>query len=310
MIGARRGGRARDILGECMADGGGRAVKLSAADMRFVVAEMLDCRMSRQYERFTSYVDPAVVLHCHSWRVGIVGPKVWRGASGVRELFRRTDENYLPLGYEIVDILVDGENAVVRWRADWRRHENGCIYTNDAAHFLRWENGLVVEMHEFFDAHCPSTPGCACPPSFEALFTPRPAGLSRDEMERRARKLISFEEDGPDHVLLRQWCSPDIVCEFVGDKSRIPYAGRHIGIEAVIGIIRAIRVEFEQRLQGVSDVLIEDSRVGGRRHVQWRHRGTGRTGVSELADFVRFDDGLIVELIEFRDTVTLRRMQD
>lgn len=293
-----------------MHGGKGCAEKLGAAGIRFVVAEMLECRMRRQYDRFAAYVDRAVVLHCHSWREGVVGPKVWTGVASVRELFRRTDENYFPLEHEILDILVDGDCAVVRWRAGWRRHENGRVYNNDAAHFLRWENGLVVEMHEFFDAHCPTSPGCANLPSLENMLAPRAPGLSREEMARRARRLVSFEQDGPDMELVRQWCSPDIVCDFVGNRARIPYAGRHKGVDAMLGIIRAIRVDFEQQLFAVSEVLIEGARVGGRRQVRWRHRGTGRSGISELADFVRFDDGLIVELIEFRDTVALSWMQE
>ncbi|MEK8094647.1 nuclear transport factor 2 family protein [Methylocystis sp. IM3] len=290
--------------------GGSRDLALSATDKRFVIAEMLDCRMRRHYDRFASFVDPGVVLSCHSWREGMVGPAVWRGADGLRELFRRTDENYLPGDHEIIDVLVDGDEAVVRWRADWRRHDNGRIYTNDAAHFLRWDQGRVVEMHEFFDAHCRSTPACACLPSFETLLTPRPPGLPRGEMERRARRLLEFESGSPEPALVLKWCAPDIICDFAGDRARLPYAGRHTGVDALLGIIRAVHVDFEQRPLGLSRILIEDARAACWRQVEWRHRGTGRTGVCELADFVRFDNGLIVECIEFRDTVSLLRMQD
>lgn len=293
-----------------MESGSNRAVRLTAAETRRLISGMLDCRMRGQYDRFSACLDPGVIVYCNSWREGVVGPDVWTGASSLRDVFRRTDENYLPLEHEILDILVEGDRAVVRWRGNWRRHENGRVHTVDAAHFLRFENGLVVEMHEFFDTHCPSTPQCACSPSFDSLLTPRPAGLSREEMERRARLLVSFQAEGPDVHLVREWCSPDIVCEFVGDRARIPYAGRHKGIDAMLGVIRALKIDFDQQLYAVSEVLVEDARVGGRRQVKWRHRGTGRGGISELADFVRFDDGLIVELIEFRDTVSLMHMQD
>ncbi len=289
---------------------GSRDVALSATEIRFIIAEMLDCRMRRHYDRFAAFVDPAVVLSCHSWREGMIGPGVWRGVEGLRALFRRTDENYFPCDHEIIDILVDGDQAAVRWRADWRRHENGRVYTNDAAHFLRWRNGRVVEMHEFFDAHCRSTPACVCPPSFEALLTPRPPGLRRDDMERRARRLLALETGSPEPDLVRRWCAPDIVCDFAGDRARLPYAGRHIGLDALLGIIRAVNVDFEQRALGLSPILIEEGRAACWRQVEWRHRGTGRSGVCELADFVRFDSGLIVEFIEFRDTVSLVRMQD
>jgi ketosteroid isomerase-like protein len=293
-----------------MPERGERAVRLSAADIRFIIGEMLDCRMRRQYDRFIAHVDPDMVMHCHSWREGVIGPNVWPGKEGLRALFIRTDENYFPCEHEILDILVDGDRAAVRWRGDWRRHDNGRIYTNDAAHFLRWENGSVVEMHEFFDAHCKSTTHGGCASGFENLLTPRPPGISTDEMRRRARRLLHFQAGQPEPDLLRQWFSPDVICEFIGDRLRTPYAGRHAGLETLLGIIRSVHVEFEQRPLALSDILIEDGRAACWRHVEWRHRGTGRTGVSELADFVRFDNGLVAELIEFRDTVSLLRMQD
>ncbi|GLI91400.1 nuclear transport factor 2 family protein [Methylocystis echinoides] len=293
-----------------MPDGESRAVKLSATEIRFIIGELLDARISRQYDRFLSFVDPAVVLTCHSWREGVLGPNVWPGSDGLRNLFVRTDENYLPVDFEILDILVDGDRAAVRWRGDWRRHDNGRVYTNDAAHFLRWENGRVIEMHEFFDAHCQSTPSCACTPGFEALLTPRPSGILPDEMRRRARRLLHFQIGRPEPDLLREWFSPDVVCEFIGDRARTPYAGRHAGLETLLGIIRSVHVDFDQRPLALSDLLIEDERAACWRHVEWRHRGTGRVGVSELADFVKFDNGLVIELIEFRDTVSLLRMQD
>jgi ketosteroid isomerase-like protein len=289
---------------------GNRAVALSATDIRFIIAEMLDCRMRRHYDRFVSFVDPAVVLSCHSWREGMIGPGVWNGVEGLRDLFRRTDENYLPGDHEIIDILVDGDQAAVRWRADWRRHENGRVYTNDAAHFLRWSNGRVVEMHEFFDAYCQPAPASVGLPSFEALLTPRQPGVRREEMERCARRLLQLETGRPEPDLVRKWCSPDIACVFAGDRARLPYAGSHKGLDALLGIIRAVHVDFEQRALGLSKILIEDARAACWRQVEWRHRGTGRTGVCELADFVRFDNGLIAELTEFRDTVSLVRMQD
>lgn len=99
-----------------------RTAGLAAADMRRLIAEMLDLRMRRAYDRFQNYVDPRVVVYCNAWREGIIGPDVWNGAPALFDLFRRTDENYLPLGYEILDMATDGDRAVVRWRGDWRRH--------------------------------------------------------------------------------------------------------------------------------------------------------------------------------------------
>jgi ketosteroid isomerase-like protein len=222
-----------------MLDGEDSEARLGASDMRRFIAEMLDCRMRRDYRRFVEYVSPSVVVYCNAWREGIVGPAIWTGADALVDLFRRTDENYFPLQHEILDIIVDGDKAVVRWRGEWRRHANGKIYTLDAAHFLKWEKDRVVEMHEFFDAHCPSTPACVCEVSFDHLLTPVPSGLDREEMADRLRRLAAFAADGPDEALMRAWCSPNVVSDFIGDRARLPYAGRHRGVEAMIGIIRA-----------------------------------------------------------------------
>jgi hypothetical protein len=96
----------------------------------------------------------------------------------------------------------------------------------------------------------------------------------------------------------------------VGDQARLPYAGRHVGVEAMLGVIRAVNIDFEQTNVAVSEMIVDGSQVCGRRRVHWRHRGTCRRGVSELAGFVRFENGLVVELIEFRDTVSLALMAD
>jgi ketosteroid isomerase-like protein len=67
-------------------------------------------------------------------------------------------------------------------------------------------------------------------------------------------------------------------------------------------------VDFEQLDHVIREIIVDGGRVAVRRTVEWRHRGTGRRGLVELADFARFEDGLIVEVIEFRDTITILSM--
>ena len=94
-----------------------------------------------------------------------------------------------------------------------------------------------------------------------------------------------------DYKLLREFYAPDVACEFIGDKSRIPYAGRRIGIEALISIVRSINIDFEQSNHVVNDIIVDGGRVAVRRSVDWRHRGTGRRGRVDLAEFARFENG-------------------
>ncbi len=283
--------------------------EMIASEIRRNIAEMLQFRMSGQVDRLLRHFSPTTLVHCASSREGLLGPGVWEGVEALGSVFRLTDENYQPLEHEILDILVQGQRAAVRWRGAWRRHATSRVYMKDAANFLRWENGFVVEMYEFFEHTSVSAPNCIRVPSAKTLWMEQPPGLGRDEIERRARKLIAISSNGPDVGLLREYCSPDVLCDFVGDRARIPYAGRHIGVEALINIVRASEVDFEQSRCEISEILIEDGRVAGRRSVEWRHRGTARRGLVNLASFMRFENGLIVELIQFHDIVTMLEMR-
>jgi ketosteroid isomerase-like protein len=283
--------------------------ELAACEIRRRIGGMLEARVSGRIDHFLPYFARDAVIHCASSREGLLPRGVWRGLEALRSITERSDENYLPLEHEIQDIVVDGQRAVVRLRGEWRRHANSKIYTIDAAHFLRWENGLVVEMFEFFERASRSTPHYSALSSYENIFAERRPGLDRDEIERRARQLIMFPSSGPEVGTILEFCADGIVCDFVGDGARIPYAGRHYGLEALINIVRAVAVDFEQTHCETHEMIIEGGQVAGRRRVEWRHRGTGRCGIVDLANFVRFEDGKIVELIEFRDSVTLLAMQ-
>jgi len=284
-------------------------VGMAATEIRRRVAEMLQCRMCGQIKEMLHYFAPRAVVHYTKSREGMFRSATWEGVDALGSITKFTDENYTPLEYEILDLLVDGQQAVVRWRGAWRRVATGKIYMVDAAHFLRWEGDLVVEMHEFFERMSHAAPSSQRLASFEDLLALKTPGLSRQEMDRRARKIVTFPANGPEIGLIREFCSPEIVCDFVGDRARLPYAGRHVGIDALINIIRMIAVDFEQSTCEISEILIDGDRLAGRRNVEWRHRGTGRNGNVDLADFVRFENGLIVELIEFRDSSTLLEMQ-
>ncbi|PWB84509.1 MAG: hypothetical protein C3F11_00945 [Methylocystaceae bacterium] len=144
---------------------------------------------------------------------------------------------------------------------------------------------------------------------FEEFLSSGRPGLDREEIIRRVKLLSTLPSDKQDYEIVRELYSPDVVCEFIGDKSRIPYAGRHIGIEALMCVLRTINIDFEQSNHSVDDIIVDGARVAVRRSVDWRHRGTGRRGRVDLADFARFENGLIVEMVEFRDSIAILSMQ-
>ena len=249
-----------------------------------------------------------VELNYSCSRLGVLPPGQWRGRDALRAHLRRVDIDYEPLDAEILAVLVEGDNTVVRWISSWRHRATGHIHRMDMAHFLRWRNGLVSEMYEFRDQRCVARGADFLPQSLDDILNPRSPGLARDEMARRLIAMGSFSRS-PDIALMRELCSPDVVCEFVGDRTTVSHAGRHRGVEALINIVRSIEVEFEQLGTAMPEVIVDGGAAAARRIVEWRHRGTGRCGQVQLADFVRFEDGRIVEIVEFRDSMALLQMQ-
>ena len=111
--------------------------------LRRQISEMLEARMTGQISQLMSYFSPDVVVHCACSRGSLLGPG-GRAADALRSITRLTDENFQPLEYEILDILVDGAKAVVRWRGAWRHHATAQVCSIDAAHFLHWRSGVVI----------------------------------------------------------------------------------------------------------------------------------------------------------------------
>jgi len=249
-----------------------------------------------------------VVLNYSCSRHGLLPPGQWRGRDALRAHLRRVDVDYEPLDAEVLAVLVDGDNTVVRWLSSWRHRATGQIHRVDMAHFLRWRNGLVAEMHEFRERYCVPRRAVVLAQSLDDILNPRGPGLARDEMARQLIALSSFSF-APDVTRIREMCSRDVVCEFVGDRASISHAGRHRGVEALINIVRGLGVEFEQLGLATSEIIIDGGMAASRRTVEWRHRGTGRRGHIQLADFVRFEDGRIVEVVEFGDSMALLRMR-
>lgn len=288
---------------------GGPAGRAAEKETRRRVHEVIAARMSGDAEAFLTFFAQDVELRHNCPRLALFPAGRWSGQDALRENVRRADIAFEPLDAEVLDVLVEGDRAAVRWRGSWRRRANDAVLHKDLAHFLRWRNGRIVEMDEFADYHVKPRFAGERLRSFAELIDPPPPCLSRDEMARRLMELGNFSSEGPDIGLFRAYCARDVVSEFVGDPATIFYAGRHCGIDALTRVIGAINTDFEQVGATPSQMIVDGGAVATRRTVEWRHRGTGRRGIVELADFLRFESGLIVELVEFRDTVALMQMQ-
>ncbi len=288
----------------------GPSAQLPDGEIRCRLGEIAHFRLTGQLGRMAKHFAPDVVVHFNCTQLGLFSSGTSRGRDAFIASMRRSEIDYEALDGEIVDVLVENGRAAVRWSTCWRHRGTGRVYVIDMAYFLKWRGSEIVELYEYLDYPSPPGIGRDALSTFDRMMRPSGPGLSRKEIVSRVNELANFASArGPDVALIREYYSPEIVCEFVGQRTRIPYAGKHVGVEAVINIVRAINVDFEQLDYELSDILVDGGRLACRRTVHWRHRGTGRRGVVELAEFVKFEDGLIVELIEYRDSVTILEMQ-
>ncbi|HMK88778.1 MAG TPA: nuclear transport factor 2 family protein [Methylocystis sp.] len=292
-----------------MVDGTEGPCRLTRDEIRQRIAEITYLRLSGDIERFIAHFAADVTVHYNCEKAHLFNPGVLYGAAAFRQNIQQVEEVYRGVADEILDVLIEDQRAWVRWRTRWRHIGAGAVYDLDMAYFLRWRGDKVVELHEFFDTPVPSAYGRALVDEIDDLVKSKPAGLTRAEILELVEFLAKLPTTcGSKTSLFRQHCAPGVVSEFVGDRKRIPYAGRHCGVDALMAIVQSIAVDFEQLNYRLEDIVIDENRVALRRSVDWRHRGTGRRGVVALAEFLRFENGLIAELIEFRDSVTMVRM--
>jgi ketosteroid isomerase-like protein len=110
-------------------------------------------RMAGAIDAMMQYFAPDVVVHYRGAKEGLFLPGDLHGVDEFRENIRLTDVAYEPLGFEVLDILAQGDTGAVRWRNSWRCRGTGRVATLDMAHFLRWRNESIVEVFEYLDYH-------------------------------------------------------------------------------------------------------------------------------------------------------------
>jgi len=293
-----------------MQDRAGPQTQQTGDAIRQGLLEITRARLAGRIEQVVRYFAPDVVVHYNCASGGFFDTGAIHGREAFLATLKRTEEDFQAVDGEILQILVEGERSALRWRTHWRHRGSGRPWSRDMAYFMRWRNGVIAEMHEYQDTPVPTPDVFGAVTPLADILSPPDSGLTRAEMVDCVQQLANYlTPRGPDYELLRRHYAPDIVCEFVGDRTRIPYAGRHVGVEAIVSVVRAINVDFEQLGFSLSDILVDRDALACRRTVEWRHRGTGRRGVVELAEFVRFAKGGIVELVEYRDSMKILEMQ-
>jgi ketosteroid isomerase-like protein len=128
------------------------------------------------------------------------------------------------------------------------------------------------------------------------------AAIDRAWIEQAVRRLIDLRAAGNLSGML-DYIADDIQFLIRGNWIVFPYAEALRGKAAVAEALRNIGMQFENQGSTVNQMVIDGDRVAIWRTAHVRHRGTGLEADVEIADFVRFRDGLVVEFTEIADSV-------
>jgi ketosteroid isomerase-like protein len=133
------------------------------------------------------------------------------------------------------------------------------------------------------------------------------AGVDRDLIEARIHAMLD-RRVAKDLPGLITFFSDELEFELIGNWSIFPHARRARGKEAWVRALTTMYTEVENLGSTINDIVIDGEWAALRRSTRMRHYGTGRVDDIEVADFMRFRNGLVVEFTEIVDSMTITRL--
>jgi uncharacterized protein len=125
--------------------------------------------------------------------------------------------------------------------------------------------------------------------------------VSNVEIVRRMYEALERSDRG----LYRVLTAPDVVWQFA---EGFPHGGTHVGQAAVFeGVFPALMREFSEWHLDVEEILDAGETVVGLGRYRGRARRTGRSVVAGFAHVFRVQNGQIVRVQQFTDTVQFAR---
>ena len=101
---------------------------------------------------------------------------------------------------------------------------------------------------------------------------------------------------------------PDAVFTLVGDKKALEVAGSVRGHRALRETLGGFIATFDFVERQILSELVEGDRAAVHSRLVVRYSPTGETRQTDVLDLLKFQDGKIIELIEFADTALIRDM--
>jgi ketosteroid isomerase-like protein len=101
---------------------------------------------------------------------------------------------------------------------------------------------------------------------------------------------------------------PEAAFTLVGDKTALELAGTVQGHRSLREAMDGFIATFHFAERQVLSELVEGDRAAVHSRLVVRHSPTGATRTTGVLDLLKFQDGKIIELLEFADTALIRDM--
>lgn len=132
---------------------------------------------------------------------------------------------------------------------------------------------------------------------------PRAEGPSRKrecDLRRSVSEITKLRMSGRISEMM-QFFADDVIVHYHCAKEGLFLAGVLEGIDAFRENIRITDAEYEPLDSEILDVLVEGDRSAVRWRNSWRNRGTGYTRMLDMAHFLHWKNGRVVEMFEYLD---------
>jgi ketosteroid isomerase-like protein len=124
---------------------------------------------------------------------------------------------------------------------------------------------------------------------------------NREAMMEVTRRAYEARDKGDLEGLLAAF-HPDAVFTLVGDEKALEVAGSVRGHPELRESLRGFITTFDFAGREILSDLIEGDRAAVHSRLVVRFKPTGESRTTDILDLLRFQDGKIIELIEFADT--------
>ncbi len=132
--------------------------------------------------------------------------------------------------------------------------------------------------------------------------------VDREPIEQRLHMQLELRAKGDWRGWL-EFAAEDITFDIRGNWAVFPYKRPIHGKKALSEALTTV-VQFENLGWVIKDLVIDGDRVALRRIVKVRNHGTGRVVELDVAEFLRFRDGLVVEFTLIADWAALSGSRD